>query len=819
MKAGCGALTAALGVLVQSPAAAQIEEVVVVGDLESLPDEAVQSIFGFGKSLLETPRSASSVSEAMIARFDMRDIDELITVAPGSFTQSFFGVAGGLDIRGTPGETYFRGIRRLDNPGNYPTPVGASERIDIVRGPASPIYGPAKVGGYLNFNPKSARIEETGEFIAERTGAVSLGGGTWAKRIASAETGGPARLGGQDFGYYLYGELEDAGSYYANSGVRQTLVQASFDADVTDRVQLQFGGMYHDFSGNQIAGWNRLTQRLVDHGVYLTGDAQPLDRDGDGVISHQEFDVDGDGYTDLNPFAAGLTPGQPGALTAAADQACAIGATAVFGCNPELLGLTDVGTAVLDGSQVLVAPHDALINEVLTLYFDVIVYPGGSGGWEWTNQLFYETYDNLNENAYGFSQFHDSWVVEDKLVGAASLRRGTAVVSLQVSPSVRYTHFEHGDDYTNEYFDRRDLTRPAGPLNTRLLATQIDADYTEYYAGDYLDLGLAALADVTWENGFSALAGIRYDTIDMQSRQPLDKLLLPSSNHFCAPPDTGCVRESAAGRFDGVSWTLSLSHAGESGLVPYATLSEQATVIAGQGAEITTENIASGGAFDVSRLREAGLKGSFLNDSLYFALSVYHQERTDFSAQATVTNQATETEGAEFELRWVATERLLLTVGYSDIEVVNLNTLEAGGRFSFIGAEDIPGVAPQAVYGGALGGTVLRPGRAGARRAGVPQNIWSVTGTYDFGNGLAVSASAVDVDGAPSGFSNSVNLPAYTLVNAGLVFETDNWTFTVAAKNVTDARYFRANFPNLFGGVIVLPELPRHYQARLSYRW
>ena len=86
-------------------------------------------------------------------RFNMRDIDELIAVAPGSFTQSFFGVAGSLDVRGTPGETYFRGVRRLDNPGNYPTPIGASNRIDVVRGPASPIYGPAKVGGYLNFNP------------------------------------------------------------------------------------------------------------------------------------------------------------------------------------------------------------------------------------------------------------------------------------------------------------------------------------------------------------------------------------------------------------------------------------------------------------------------------------------------------------------------------------------------------------------------------------------------------------------------------------------------------------------------------------------
>ena len=130
-----------------------IEEQVVVGDLNSLPGENVDSVFGFDRSILETPRSASTVSEEMMDRFNMQDIDELILVSPGSFTQSFFGVAGALDVRGTPGETYFRGVRRLDNPGNYPTPIGASDRVDIVRGPASPIYGPAKIGGYLNFNP------------------------------------------------------------------------------------------------------------------------------------------------------------------------------------------------------------------------------------------------------------------------------------------------------------------------------------------------------------------------------------------------------------------------------------------------------------------------------------------------------------------------------------------------------------------------------------------------------------------------------------------------------------------------------------------
>ena len=47
--------------------------------------------------------------------------------------------------------------------------------------------------------------------------------------------------------------------------------------------------MYHDYDGNQVAGWNRLTQELVDDGTYVTGTAKPLDTDGDGQISHEEY--------------------------------------------------------------------------------------------------------------------------------------------------------------------------------------------------------------------------------------------------------------------------------------------------------------------------------------------------------------------------------------------------------------------------------------------------------------------------------------------------------------------------------------------------
>ena len=791
-----------------------IEEQVVVGDLNSLPGENVDSVFGFDRSILETPRSASTVSEEMMDRFNMQDIDELILVSPGSFTQSFFGVAGALDVRGTPGETYFRGVRRLDNPGNYPTPIGASDRVDIVRGPASPIYGPAKIGGYLNFNPKSARIEETGAYIEENTGALSYTTGSWNKSVLTAEIGGPAEIGGKPMGFYLYGELENSDSFYKNApGVEQSLIQASFDVDVNETIQLQFGGMYHDFAGAQNAGWNRITQDLIDNGTYITGLAKPLDTNGDGKISHQEFDVDGDGFTDLNPFAWWVSPLGPNYTGTFEEFSQPFGADAGDFFNTSVMALEAVGTAKLDPSRTLIASDDTLENQVTTLYFDIIAEL--ESGWEITNKLFYESYDNLNENAYGFSQFHETYVIEEKLVIGKLFEGDNMRAAVNFSPSLRYTDFEHADDYTNEYFHRRDLTGPSTALDARLLATRIHDDYTEYYIGDYMDLGVAFMADLTWYNGLSVLAGIRYDSIEMESRQPVDKLLLASSNNFCT--DGSCVDVSADNDVSGTSWTFSVSYdiAG-TGLIPYVTLSEQATVIAGQGGELTVSNVASGEAFDTSELTEFGVKGQLLEDRLYFSLSIYEQERTDFSAQSIVTNQAVKTEGTEFEVRWSVNEQLLVGMTYTQVEATNLASVADGDRFSFIGAGDLPNIAPELLFGGQIGGAVSTQA-SGGKRAGMPKNIFSAYGTYSFGNGFSVSASMADVDSVPSGFSNSIILPAYTLFNVSAGWESDRWSVVLTGKNLTDELYFRSNFPNLFGSNIVLPELPRHFLGKIQY--
>ncbi|PTQ64983.1 iron complex outermembrane receptor protein [Sphingomonas sp. PP-CE-3G-477] len=775
-------------------------EIVITGSLDALPNKDVGSIFGFNKTLVETPRSASTISGEQIERFGIADIYDLVAQAPGTFTNSFFGVGGALDIRGTPGEVYFRGVRRLDNPGNYPTPIGASDRIDIVRGPASPIYGPSKTGGYMNFVPKSARVKG-GALLDHAEGEISYTGGSWNRNVLKAEVRGPAKVMGTEFGYSLYAEIEDSGSYYRNMGTNQTILQAAFDNHLTDTLRIEFGGMYQKYSGQQNGGWNRLTQDLVDNGTYITGSAKPLDTNGDGQLSPAEFTAVGN-FAPFGGFGCG------GNVTAASiTNACFNTLTAANGTGPNnYLALQNVGTAKLSRKDVLTGEDDFLKNTTKTGYFDII-FDGGDG-LEIKNQLFYDGYNNDNNNAYGFSQFHDSWVIEDKIVLSKAFKTDVGKFSFQVSPSIRYTDFLHGDDFNFEYFHRVDLTVGYTPLSDRLLSTECDCDYTDYVKGHYTDYGLAGLADLDFDFGLDLLLGARYDIVDAKSTtNPTKVRVVPAVL-------------SGSGSTGAWSWTASASYKLPFGLIPYVTASRQSTVVAGQGAEIAVADVVGENFVAASKLYEGGLKGSFLDDKLYAAVSIYKQSRTDHNVQSATVNQSVETRGLEAEARWAVDKHLFITGAYTRTKVYNLTFLDAGSTFSFFGIGDLINVTdPTLFLGGQPGGLIPIADKEASRRQGIPTNLYSATASYAFDNGIAFTASLVQVDSTFSGQSRVVKLPAYTLVDLGASYQKDNWLFRAVVKNVTDTTYFRANFTELFGSTIVLPERPRSFQGSVIYKF
>lgn len=775
------------------------EDIVITGALDALPVKNVGSIFGFDKTIVETPRSASTISSEQIERFGITDIYDLVAQAPGTFTNSFFGVGGALDIRGTPGEVYFRGMRRLDNPGNYPTPIAASDRIDIVRGPASPIYGPSKTGGYMNFVPKSARVAD-GKLADKASGELSYTRGSWDMNIFKGNISGPLNIGGQEFGYSLFGQYEDDGSYYRNMWTKQTIIQASFDTDLSDHVRIEWGGQYQNFKGQQNGGWNRLTQALVDNGTYITGQAQPLDTDGDGQISQGEINAVVPGGNSIfgnftcpdstfSPFATGFT------------DAC-------FTETYPSLALTNTGTAKLSRRNVLTGKDDKLINRGTALYFDAI-YTADSG-FELKNQLFYDSYENLNENAYGFSQFHDSWVIEDKIVASKTFENSAGKFAFQLSPSVRYTKFKHGDDFNYEYFHRVDLTKGYDALSDRLLSTECDCNYTNNVVGHYSDLAFAGLANLDFNFGLDLTLGARYDYFDVKATNLTSKMepaAIPAIN----------IGSGSKGAW---SWSASASYELPFGLIPYATIAKQSVVIAGQGAEIYPDLAATNSFISASKLYEAGLKGSWLDNTLYAAVSLYKQKRNDFNVQSITVNQAVETKGLEAEFRWSVDRHLLITGAYTHTNVYNLTALNDGVLFSFFGIEDLVNVSDPTLHlGGQPIGLVPIASKSDSKRAGIPEDMFSATATYAFDFGLALSASAVHVASVYSGQSQAVKLPSYTTVDLGASFETGPFLFRLVVKNATNEKYFRANFTELFGSTIVLPERPRSFQASAVYKF
>jgi len=301
---------------------------------------------------------------------------------------------------------------------------------------------------------------------------------------------------------------------------------------------------------------------------------------------------------------------------------------------------------------------------------------------------------------------------------------------------------------------------------------------------------------------------VRYDYVDVTSTSQLDSLTSPG--------------QSASDTDGGVSWSASLSYAAPFGLRPYVTIAKQSTLIIGQGGQVDEGVVASGNTLANSTLNEYGLKTSLLDDQLYMALDYFRQSRLDFNAQDTVTNNTTLSKGYEFEARWVVNPMITLTGAATNVTVTNETALNNGLQFSFAGAADLPGVDPSLLYGGAVASLVIVPNEAKARKAGIPENVYSLYAIFSGEGrwkGFTGSIGGTHVDSVWSGFAQTVRLPAYTLVNAGIHYETTRWQVGLQGKNLTNERYFRSNFPDLFGDSVVLPELPRNYLLSATFKF
>jgi len=121
--------------------------------------------------LREIPQSVSVVGAEQIRDMNAQTLQETLRYTPGVVADAY-----GLDsradsalIRGTDAAEYLDGMRRTFSyyTYNYRIDPFFMERVEVLRGPASVLYGAAPVGGIINSVSKRPENEQSGEFTVE----------------------------------------------------------------------------------------------------------------------------------------------------------------------------------------------------------------------------------------------------------------------------------------------------------------------------------------------------------------------------------------------------------------------------------------------------------------------------------------------------------------------------------------------------------------------------------------------------------------------------------------------------------------------------
>ena len=756
------------------------------GLLERRPNNTAM---GLDKPLIETPRSASLISDTTLQRYGIQTIDKLTAVSPGTYTASYYGVPGSLNIRGTLAENYFMGFKRIENRGTYSTPIGDAAQIEIVRGPPAPIYGPGKIGGLMNFIPKTAK--DSGAYLSEPTGELDVVAGDYGKKNFSAQGGLPLHIGGAQGGLYGYGEVEDSDSYYWGIHPKHQLAEVSVNFDLGNGWSTALMGMYFHSTGDvQTPGWNRLTQDLIDHQTYITGRNTALvDSNGDGRLEPCEVQ----GTARGGAFGGCVYP----YTNYLYSYMGAAGIDERFGLN------TGVGTTTLNRHIVYVSSADFSRTDTQTLYYELAreISPDSTLKLQW----FYDRLANARFVSYGFPADYHAWTSEGRLTYNFKLAADNDFIVAKsfAGASWRTYSGEQKETYDSGLIslDRRDLSYGATP--TDIIASPFDANSGVAWETDihsrWHDTGLFFTTDIAVADKLDIIAGGRYDWYGVSS---IDTGLYSF--------ETADRQSASDGQF---TYTISGTYKLGWGLMPYITHAKGGTLEVEQAGNIKPANIQGGAWLTTSNLTEGGLKFQFLNKTLIGSLAYYDQERTQLSGQNSIV-QHLHSKGFEYEVRWVTNKNLSFTLAGN-----TQHTEVIGPDHSFVYIpEATAGVSGVDGYGGGfvVFDFATLPGRSGNYNYSlIPHSVVSFFTTYttdDYSWGHAGATAGFTYASKTAGLvQDAVTYPAYTVVNASLLWAKGRYEVDFNVDNLFDKLYFTPD-QDTYENVGALPSIGRTWR-------
>ena len=780
----------------------------------------ISSVYGTDMNIVDVPRDVSTITKEQVSFRQITSVDDLGQFASGTYTASIFGSEGLPQIRGLPAEIYLNGQREHYYLNSFPPSFNGVESIDIVKGPGTAVYGPASqgLGGYVNLVTKQPFFDGQHTEITSIIGDFYGSPDNYGRYQWELDNSGPlikdklayrvSYLGRESSGYYrnIYDNVED--------------IFAALTYLPTSNLKFDLNGHYEESKFNENAGFNRVTQDLIDNHTYIKGPILP-------------------GYA---PFEGVIDPGPDGSY--------------------------DDQKVKLHNDQVLVAPGDSAAGSRFTgQLISTLTLPGVTI----KNSTIGDTVESRKFSDYGYDEYapvniaienrtevqfdlntpitsgrdviekKDGKDAKDKDGGTTHIDGLVFKNHFDVGVSFRY---EYSRDYAaliNEPFSVYDISGK-GPTPVKFPNSLIfgpertipgmpgyynsdlfgSGAVTEYYQG-----GIFAQDNVDFTSWLSGIVGARIDFIDAQSGRPAEGPLVDPTMDFGGPGDpTQPIAEARRNdtliangsyfgsliykpikqgslyfTYDRVDGTGSANNQGS---LPYVYEADGST------------RVTAGTLRQVSALIEGGAKVSLLHDTMFLGVAGYHQSRYQTDQRGNVSQVSAH--GVDVDFTYQPNKNFSVTSNFTwqaANYIASTSYSQTGNYLDMFAA----GVNVDGNVGTGVGSPNYASYPKGNYRLpdtpNILYNAYFIAQT-DWGLGFGIGPQVTgDVN---VNLQGTLVIPAQVTLNGFIFYKQKNYEVRLSFFNITDERNWTppATFSN---NDLIYPDEPFHMNATFKVRF
>ena len=213
----------------------------------------------------------STITKEQVDFRQITSVNQLDQFASGTYSASIFGAEGLPQIRGVPAEIYQNGQRQHYYFSSFPPSFNGVEFIDVVKGPGTAVYGPPShgLGRCVNLVTKLPFFDGEHTEVTTVFGDFVEGGGSYGRNQWQIDNSGP--LVPAKLAYRVSYLGREADSYYRNVVDDVQDVFAALTYLPTTNLRLDLTSQLYESRFNEDAGFNRVTQDLIDNHRYIAG--------------------------------------------------------------------------------------------------------------------------------------------------------------------------------------------------------------------------------------------------------------------------------------------------------------------------------------------------------------------------------------------------------------------------------------------------------------------------------------------------------------------------------------------------------------------